>query len=48
MNNKTSSSSSKKISSDPSSTNYSKQIKNKANEKSPFGQTEPSNTTTYK
>lgn len=34
--------------SDPSSPNYSKEMKNKANEKSPFGKDEPSTKTTFK
>ncbi|AGX44108.1 hypothetical protein [Clostridium saccharobutylicum] len=34
--------------SDPSSQNYSKKMKNKANEKSPFGSDEPSTKTTFK
>lgn len=33
---------------DPTSPNYQKNIKNKANETSPSGEKEPSNHTTYK
>jgi hypothetical protein len=47
MNNK-SSSNSDKTKSDPSSRNYAKDVKNKANEKSPFGVDEPSDHTTFK
>ena len=34
--------------SDPASPKYSKNIKNKAHEKSPYGEAEPSTGTTYK
>ena len=34
--------------SDPSSSNYAKEVKNNANEKSPSGDDEPSTRTTYK
>lgn len=34
--------------SNPTSSNYAKKIKNKANEKSPYGEDEPSIHTTYK
>lgn len=44
MNNKNSS----KSTSDPASRNYPKVMKNKANEKSPYGVDEPSPHTTYK
>ena len=44
MNNKNSS----KSTSDPASRNYAKEVKNKANEKSPSGEDEPSLRTTYK
>lgn len=33
---------------DPASPNYTKDVKNKANQKSPFGENEPSTETTYK
>lgn len=46
MNNENSSKS--KPTSDPSSRNYAKEVKNKANEKSPYGKDEPSNHTTFK
>lgn len=39
---------SKKIKSDPSASNYSKNINNKAHNKSPYGEDEPSTRTTYK
>lgn len=32
----------------PSSSNYDKRIKNKANEKTPYAENEPSTRTTYK
>lgn len=35
-------------SSDPTSSNYEKRIQNKANEKTPFADEEPSNHTEYK
>ncbi|MBU3136683.1 hypothetical protein KPL39_10435 [Clostridium gasigenes] len=38
----------KATTSDPSSSNYSKTVKNKSNEKSPSGEDEPSTRTTYK
>lgn len=44
MNNKNSS----KNTPDPASRNYAKKMKNKANEKSPAGEDEPSLRTTYK
>lgn len=34
--------------SNPTSSNYSKEINNKAHQKSPFGKDEPSTHTTYK
>ena len=34
--------------SNPNSANYDKNIKNKANEKTPYGEDEPSPKTTYK
>lgn len=37
-----------KITSDPSSSKYSRKINNKSHEESPFGEDEPSNLTTYK
>jgi hypothetical protein len=37
-----------KIKSDPSSRNYAKEVKNKANEKSPYGEDEPSAQTDFK
>lgn len=36
------------IESSPTSSNYSKEVKNKAHEKSPYGKKEPSPNTTYK
>lgn len=48
MNNKQYSNSSKDNISDPSSRNYAKNVKNKANEKSPYGADEPSPGTTHK
>ena len=48
MNNNNCDNSHKKISSDPASRNYPKQMKNKANEKSPYGEDEPSTRTTFK
>ncbi|WP_185966758.1 hypothetical protein [Clostridium sp. HBUAS56017] len=48
MDNKNNFSSTKKIKSDPTSNNYSDKINSKAHEKSPFGENEPSNNTTYK
>jgi len=39
---------SSKSTSDPASRNYPKQMKNKANEKSPYGEDEPSTCTTFK
>lgn len=38
----------KKIKSDPTSSNYAKEINNKAHAKSPYGEDEPSTHTTYK
>lgn len=38
----------KNNSSDPTSSNYAKDVKNKANEQSPYGEDEPSTHTTYK
>jgi hypothetical protein len=38
----------KNYTSDPSSPNYDKRIKNKANEETPFAEEEPSNHTEYK
>jgi hypothetical protein len=40
--------SSSKPTSDPASRNYSKEVNNKAHEKSPFGTDEPSPRTTFK
>lgn len=37
-----------KTNSDPTSNNYAKEMKNKANEKSPFGEYEPSSNTDFK
>ena len=48
MNNNSSDNSHKKSTSDPASRNYAKEVKNKANEKSPSGEDEPSPRTTYK
>lgn len=48
MNDKDSDNSLKKTTSDPTSRNYPKEMKNKANEKSPYGEDEPSVRTTYK
>ena len=39
---------SSKSTSDPASRNYPKEMKNKANEKSPYGEDEPSPRTTFK
>jgi len=39
---------SKKNESDPTTRNYAKQVKNKANENSPYGENEPSPRTTFK
>lgn len=38
----------KKTKSDPTSSNYSKEINNEAHQKSPFGEDEPSTHTNYK
>lgn len=38
----------KKTKADPTSPNYSKEINNKAHQKSPFGEDEPSTHTAYK
>jgi hypothetical protein len=48
MNNKRLDNSFKKSTFDPSSRNYAKVVKNKSNEKSPYGEDEPSVRTTYK
>ncbi len=48
MNNNSSDNSHTKSTSDPASRNYAKEVKNKANEKSPSGEDEPSLRTTYK
>ena len=48
MNNNSSDNSHKKSTSDPTSRNYAKEVKNKANEKSPYGEEEPSVRPTYK
>lgn len=47
MNNKQYPDSSKDNISDPSSRNYAKKVKSKANEKSPYGADEPSPHTTH-
>ena len=39
---------SKKNSTDPTSRNYAKRMKNKGNENSPYGENEPSPRTTFK
>jgi len=39
---------SKKNTADPTTRNYAKQVKNKANENSPYGENEPSPRTTFK
>jgi len=48
MNDKDSDNSFRKTTSDPTSRNYPKEVKNKTNEKSPYGEDEPSVRTTYK
>ena len=48
MNNKRLDNSFKKNTFDPASSNYAKKVKNKATEKSPNGEDEPSVRTTYK
>ena len=48
MNDNNSDNSRKKSTSDPASRNYAKEVKNKENEKSPYGEDEPSAHTTYK
>lgn len=48
MSTKTNYNSCKSTTSDPSSSKYSNDVKNKANEKSPSGEDEPSTRTTYK
>jgi len=48
MSNNDSNNSFKKSTSDPASRNYPKKMKNEANEKSPYGEDEPSPRTTFK
>ncbi|MCE5219711.1 MAG: hypothetical protein LLF98_00165 [Clostridium sp.] len=48
MNNKRTDNSWKKNTYDPSSRDYAKVVKNKANEKSPYGENEPSLRPNYK
>lgn len=48
MNNEHSNNSGEKSTSDPASRNYAKDVKNKANEKSPYGEDEPSTNTVHK
>lgn len=38
----------KNLDTDPTAPNYKKKIKNEANEKTPYGENEPSTKTTYK